>query len=138
MSGDDNCGKIFEAAGSPRPGPGLEAPMAIHAVACSRCCGQASLTDHNVRHGWACPHCGASHWPAEGGWAAAATGASGADPVLSRIHPTRAAAPGWSTTVDLVTKPFGLHTSPVARLASIVIAGSAVAAAIAVARTALG
>ncbi|HEX9695774.1 MAG TPA: hypothetical protein VGB64_05615 [Actinomycetota bacterium] len=111
--------------------------MAINAVACSRCGGQASLTEHNVRLGWACPHCGQSHWPAAGGWAAAPT-APRDQPVASRIHPTRAATPGWTATVDLVTKPFGLHASPVARIASIALAGSAVAVAIAVARSALG
>lgn len=111
--------------------------MAITAVACTGCGGQASLTEHNVRHGWACPHCGMSYWPSDGGWTAGAAG-SPSQVVASRIHPTRAAAPGAVAAPDLITKPLGLRASPHVRIASIAIAGSAVAGLMLVARAALG
>lgn len=89
--------------------------MAIESAQCFSCEGHASLSEHNARHGWACPHCGQSHWPSSDGWAAptgpkAATAASG-------ISPTRAAAAGYSATLDLATNK-GIFSSPAARFAT--------------------
>lgn len=102
--------------------------MAIESAQCFGCGGHASLSEHNARHGWACPHCGQSHWPSSGGWAAATSGPNAAT-VTSGISPTRAAAAGYSATLDLTTNK-GILSSPAARFAArlaIVVAAAATA-----------
>lgn len=108
--------------------------MAIESAQCFGCGGHASLTEHNARHGWACPHCGQSHWPSSGGWAA--TSGPKVATVTSGISPTRAAAAGYSTTLDLTTSK-GMRSSAAARLAARLAIVAAAAGAVLLARTLL-
>lgn len=108
--------------------------MAVDSAVCSRCDGYASLTEHNARYGWACPHCGQSHWPSSDGWAASSGGHVG-EQAPSGISPTRAAAAGYSTSRDLLTRP-----GPAARAARIAVRAGLIgvaAAAALIARTLL-